>query len=201
MADNLFALPPEVILWCLMLAQPLNNIGPRPSHLKIPRGPKMARASLRRRAIDGSFEVKLRKCGRRLFAVLRLSGPLMARRDPPLDGPFRRAKNGPSQMRKPDWAFSIVGSLLGTVSHLKSALFHGICPARFTSALKLFFSPGPGLGAPLSSRACFKKNSPLHICPSKILMTFFSHHLFLRFPSLAHVTDNPAFPAPEPAEF
>ena len=25
------------------------------------------------------------------------------------------------------------------------------CPARFTSCLKLLFSPGPGLGAPLSS--------------------------------------------------
>src|SRR6218665_3271617 len=41
--------------------------------------------------------------------------------------------------------------LFGIVSHLKSALFHGICPARFTSSLKLLFLPGPGLGAPLSS--------------------------------------------------
>ena len=41
--------------------------------------------------------------------------------------------------------------LLGTVSHRNSALFNGICPARFTSCLKLLFSPGPGLGAPLSS--------------------------------------------------
>src|SRR6218665_3686189 len=48
-------------------------------------------------------------------------------------------------------AFSIVGTLFGIVSHLKSALFHGICPARFTSSLKLLFSPGPGLGVPLSS--------------------------------------------------
>src|SRR6218665_2712886 len=69
------ALPPEVILWSLMLAQPLKNIGP-----------------------------------------FRLCVPL-----------FR------------------------IVFHLKSALFHGICPARFTSSLKLLFSPGPGLGAPLSS--------------------------------------------------
>src|SRR6218665_266092 len=49
-------------------------------------------------------------------------------------------------------AFSTVWvPLLGTVSHLKSALFHGICPARFTSSSKLLFSPRPGLGAPLSS--------------------------------------------------
>ena len=41
--------------------------------------------------------------------------------------------------------------LLGTVSHLKSALFHVVCSARFTSSLKLSFSPGYGLGAPLSS--------------------------------------------------
>ena len=54
LADNLFALPPELILCCLMLAQPLNNIGP--SRLWVP--------------------------------------------------------------------------LLGTVSHLKSALFFGICPAQ-----------------------------------------------------------------------
>ena len=69
------ALPPEVILWSLMLAQPLMNIGP-----------------------------------------FRLWVPL-----------FR------------------------IVFHLKSALFHGICPARFISFLKLLFSPGSGLGAPLSS--------------------------------------------------
>ena len=34
---------------------------------------------------------------------------------------------------------------------LNSALFHGICPARFTSSSKLLFSPERGLGAPLSS--------------------------------------------------
>ena len=37
------------------------------------------------------------------------------------------------------------------VSHLKSAHFHELCPARFTSSLKLLFSPGHGMGAPLSS--------------------------------------------------
>src|SRR6218665_118381 len=41
--------------------------------------------------------------------------------------------------------------LPGTVSHLNSALFHGIYPARFTSFLKLLFSPGPGLETPQSS--------------------------------------------------
>ena len=76
--DNLFALPTEVILWCLMLAQLLNNVGPS-----------------------------------RLWVSLE--------------------------------------SLLGTVSHPKSALFHRICPAHFASSLKLLFSPGPGLEAPLSS--------------------------------------------------
>ena len=48
----------------------------------------------------------------------------------------------------------LFGGSFGTtliVSHLKSALFHGICPARFTSSLKLLFSPRPVLGAPLSS--------------------------------------------------
>src|SRR6218665_293208 len=34
LGDNLFALLPEVILWCLMLEQPLNNIGP--SRLWVP---------------------------------------------------------------------------------------------------------------------------------------------------------------------
>src|SRR6218665_4082166 len=34
---------------------------------------------------------------------------------------------------------------------ISQALFHGICPARFTSSLKLLFSPGPGLGAPPSN--------------------------------------------------
>ena len=41
--------------------------------------------------------------------------------------------------------------LPGLVDHLNSALFHGICPAHFTSSLKLLSSPGPGLGTPLSS--------------------------------------------------
>ena len=48
-------------------------------------------------------------------------------------------------------AFRLWVPLLETASHLKSALFHGINPARFTSSLKLLLSPGPGLGAPLSS--------------------------------------------------
>src|SRR6218665_2506657 len=52
------------------------------------------------------------------------------------------ANIGPSRLWVP---------LFGIVSHLKSALFHGICPARFISSLKLLFSPGPGMGAPLSS--------------------------------------------------
>jgi len=75
LAENLSALPPEVTFWSIMLARPLNSIGP--SRLWVP--------------------------------------------------------------------------LLGTVSHPNSALFHGICPARFTSSLKLLFSHGFGLGAPLSS--------------------------------------------------
>ena len=81
----------------------------RPSHLKIPDGPKMAHAALSRRAIDGPCAV-----------IYRLSGTtpvccLAARRAttygpyrPPLDGPFRRAKNGPSQMRRPGCAGSSV---------------------------------------------------------------------------------------------
>src|SRR6218665_293814 len=52
-------------------------------------------------------------------------------------------------------AFSSVHGvpLLGTVSHLNSALFHGMCPARSISSLTLLFSLGPGLAvaAPLSS--------------------------------------------------
>ena len=32
-----------------------------------------------------------------------------------------------------------------------SMRYYRRCPARFTSSLKLLFSPGPGLGAPLSS--------------------------------------------------
>src|SRR6218665_2882873 len=48
-------------------------------------------------------------------------------------------------------AFSIEGpSACNRGNLLKSALFLGICPARFTSSLKLCISPGPGLGAPLS---------------------------------------------------
>jgi len=77
-------------------------------------------------------------------------------------------------------------------------------------------SDGWFFGGVPSPRACFKKNSPLHIRPKNFRTTFlgilpqnlqflavensddlfFSHHLFLRFPSLAHVTQYPAFPAP-----
>ena len=50
----------------------------RPSHLKIPGGSRLA--------IDGPHVSKLaeinRPAGRRLFAVYRLGGPLMARTDP-----------------------------------------------------------------------------------------------------------------------
>src|SRR6218665_2512149 len=70
LADNLSTLPPEVILWYLMIAQPLNSIGP--TQLWVP--------------------------------------------------------------------------LLGTVSHLSSALFLGICPVCFTSSLKPLFSPGAWAG-------------------------------------------------------
>ena len=73
MANNLSALPREVILWYVMLAWPLNSIGH--SLLWVP--------------------------------------------------------------------------LLGTVSHLNSALCHGIYLVRFTSSLRPLFSSG--LGAPLSS--------------------------------------------------
>ena len=59
------------------------------------------------------------------------------------------------------------------VSHLKSALFHGICPARFTSSLKLLFLPGPGLGAPLSSYlevALYKFHRQIDSAPSRYLL-------------------------------
>ena len=42
------------------------------------------------------------QAGRRLFAVWRLGGPLWPVQAP-LDGSLRRAKNGPSQMRRPAW--------------------------------------------------------------------------------------------------
>src|SRR6218665_4034213 len=81
------------------------NLGsrpPTPPELTpmIPCRPKMVRATLRRRAIDGSFAVirvmyvMYRKAGRHLFCCL------AARRDtygpyrPLLDSPFRLAKNG-----------------------------------------------------------------------------------------------------------
>src|SRR6218665_3225462 len=57
----------------------------------------------------------------------------------------------PQHTTSSHWPFPLWVPLFGIVSHLKSALFHGICPARFTSSLKLLFSPGPGLGASLSS--------------------------------------------------
>src|SRR6218665_1792287 len=49
------------------------------------------------------------------------------------------------------FSMNLLRDVFKPVMALKSALFHGICPARFTSSLKLLFLPGPGLGAPLSS--------------------------------------------------
>src|SRR6218665_984863 len=74
----------------------------RPSHLKIPGGPKMARAALSRRAIHGPNVSKLTcytaQQGDACLASRRVTyGPYR----PQLEGPFRRAKNGPSQMRRP----------------------------------------------------------------------------------------------------
>src|SRR6218665_441143 len=78
----------------------------RPSHFKITGGPKMARAALSRRTIDGPNVSKLTVIYRPAgpTPVCRLSfrratyGPYRLQ----LDGPFRRAKNGPSQMRRPE---------------------------------------------------------------------------------------------------
>ena len=53
----------------------------RLSHFQIPGGPKMARAALRKRAIDWPFGQFSGKAIRRLFAVWRLGGPLMVRTD------------------------------------------------------------------------------------------------------------------------
>jgi len=53
--------------------------------LKIPGGPKMARAALSRRAIDGPCAVMYTAAkwvGLRLFAVWRIGGPSMARTNP-----------------------------------------------------------------------------------------------------------------------
>ena len=57
----------------------------------------MARAALRRRAIRGKV-VEMRPTPVCCLAASRATyGPYR----PPLDGPFRRAKNGPTQMRRP----------------------------------------------------------------------------------------------------
>lgn len=48
------------------------------------------------------------------------------------------------------------------ISHLKCALYHGICPIPFTNSLRLFSEPGFELVAPLSRPSYFEgryKNS------------------------------------------
>src|SRR6218665_2035655 len=79
-----------------------------PSHLKISGGPRMARAALSRRAIDGPSVGKLTsytgRAGRPVFAVLAARRATYGPYRPQLDGPFRRAKEGPSQMRRPVWS-------------------------------------------------------------------------------------------------
>ena len=54
-----------------------------PSHLKLPGGPKMARGALSRRAM---YYICSGQAGRRLFAICRLGGALMARTYPHYTG-------------------------------------------------------------------------------------------------------------------
>jgi len=49
---------------------------------------------------------------------------------------------------------------LSKVPHLNCALFHGICKVPYTKSSRLFFSLGPGLGAPL--------NNYLEVVPYKL---------------------------------
>src|SRR6218665_2610319 len=73
----------------------------RSSHLQIPGEQKMARAALRRRAIDGPFALMSCKSGVTHVYCLTARRATFGPYIPLLDGPVRRAKNGPSQMRRP----------------------------------------------------------------------------------------------------
>ena len=82
----------------------------RPSHLHIPDGPIMARAALRRRAIDGPLAVMYRKSGAMPVYFLEARRATYGPYAPRLDGPFRQAKSGPSQMRRPVYGATIIRS-------------------------------------------------------------------------------------------
>jgi len=69
----------------------------RPSHLKIPGGPKMARAALNRRAMCSNVAAKGAKPVSCLAARRATYGPY----GHPLNEPFKRAENGPSQIGRP----------------------------------------------------------------------------------------------------
>ena len=66
----------------------------------------MARAALRRRTIDGKFAVMFRKSGATPISCLAAGRVTYGPYRPPLDGPFRLAKNGPSQMIRLGWALA-----------------------------------------------------------------------------------------------
>ena len=66
-------------------------------------------------------------------------------------------------------AFSIVGPSAWNSLQLNSAHFHWICPACFSSSLKLLFSPGPGLGAPVS-----RDVPDIHPVPGKCRISHYS---------------------------
>ena len=74
-------------------------------HLQIPGGPKMARAALRRRAIDGPFAVMWQESRVMPVCCFAARWATFGPYRPLLDGPLRRAKNGPSQMRRPGRKF------------------------------------------------------------------------------------------------
>src|SRR6218665_3352873 len=72
-----------------------SGITSKPSHLQIPGGPKMARAALRRRVICCNAAEKQ---GNACLLFGGFAGHLW-----PIQTSARRAKNGPSQMRRPDY--------------------------------------------------------------------------------------------------
>src|SRR6218665_1050522 len=128
----------------------------------------MARAALRRRAIDGPFDVMQQKSKVTSVYCLAARRATYGPYRPLLDGPFtcRRAKIGPSQMRRPEHRSNTYWSLVFCTSFMLMTYRHMSIVAQLVRWFKLGYCALPlipFLDGCLISSASESNQNPVHL--------------------------------------